>query len=213
VVIDPVKKREYTFGQIRNLSQNFAGNLQSQLQFSTGQCLAIFSPNCPEYIIATLGGVACGAVISPASAGFSVEELTYQLQDSGATMLITHSSLLGTALKAAEACKISRNRIFVIDLDTSSAADLAGLASIESLLSDGGSPVWTRPKIEARSDLAALPYSSGTTGKPKGVKLSHHNLIANALQCVASLSKGTVDVPPSDEIFISVLPFSHIYGT
>lgn len=211
VDIDPIKNRDYTFGQLRGLSQTFAANLQAQLQWNTGDCLAIFSPNCPEYIIAVLGGAACGATISPASAGFSLEELTYQFENCGATALITHASLLETTLKAAETCKISKQKVFVIANATSSTTP-AGLTSFEAFLTKTGKSEFVAPKIAVKKDLVALPYSSGTTGRPKGVKLSHFNIVSNVLSCIVSLADGTLDNPPSDDAFISILPFSHIYG-
>lgn len=206
MIIDPIKKREFTFGQLKHLSQAFAGNLQQQLQWKKGETLAIYSPNCPEYIIALLGGFAAGAAVSPASVGFTVEELTHQLENSGAKALITHSGVLETALEAAKACRISSSKIFIIGDNTSDGE------SIDSLMQDPGMKSFKLPDFDVKSDIVALPYSSGTTGRPKGVRLSHYNVVSNILCMNVALNDGKINIPSSNDKFISVLPFSHIYG-
>jgi long-subunit acyl-CoA synthetase (AMP-forming) len=212
LIIDPIGKREFTYGQLRDLSRAVGRNLQAKLRLQVGERIAIFSPNCPEYIIAVLGIAACGATISPASAGFSANELIYQLETSGSTALITHAALLDTALKAAQATNMPKERIFVIP-EAPAATIPGGLTSFDALLSETGGSKLAVPRLNAKKELFALPYSSGTTGRPKGVKLSHFNIVANALQCVSIAAQGEVDVPPSHEVSVSILPFSHIYGT
>lgn len=210
VVIDPSKNREFTHGQLKSLTEQFASALQSQLRCQKGHCVSIFAPNCWEYVVATLGTVGAGAVISPASYAFSVEELTYQLQDSGAKVLVTHVSLLETALKATEACGIAQENVIVIgELGTTQSG---GIRTFDSFISKGFSKHFKVPKIDAKKDVAVLPYSSGTTGRPKGVQLSHYNLVANILQTWTGDNNGDMNAPVAEDVFIGFLPFSHIYG-
>lgn len=211
ILIDPIKKREYKFGQVHSLTQQFAQSLQVQLQWKKGDCLAVFSPNCPEYIITVLGTIAAAGVVSPASVGFGIDELTYQLKDCGARALVAHASVLDTALKAAQASGISKQYVFVIE-DAPSTTPLPGPASFDSLLSPRVSGSFVRPHINVKEDLAVLPYSSGTTGRPKGVRLSHYNLVSNVLSIWASQSNGDPDASVSNDRFIAILPYSHIYG-
>jgi 4-coumarate--CoA ligase len=212
IIIDPIKERQFTFGQLRTLTQRVAQNLHARLHWQKGDCLAIYAPNCPEYIIAMVGGIAAASTVSPASVSFGVDELTFQLQDSGAKALITHASVLDTALKAATASGIPRSNIFVIPEDPSTSDPAGGVVSFDSLLASNRSTRWVPPSINIRDDLVALPYSSGTTGRPKGVRLSHYNVVSNVFSMAIAWNDGIIDVPPSDDHFISVLPFSHVYG-
>ncbi|KIW00500.1 uncharacterized protein PV09_08020 [Verruconis gallopava] len=212
VLLDPIGKRELTFGQVRDLSRTFAYNLQTKLYLRKGECLGVFSPNCLEYVVSVLGGPAMGAYISPASVAFSVDELVYQLKNSGAKCLVTHAKVLDTALKAAKACNLPTKNLIVIQDPSTSSPRQHGCTEFASLLTTTAGAQLVQPKFNVKADLLVLPYSSGTTGRPKGVRLSHHNVVSNLVSLVGSQNKGEVDVPPSDERMVAVLPFSHIYG-
>jgi 4-coumarate--CoA ligase len=175
--------------------------------------LAIFSPNCEEYAVVVLGTIAAAGVISPASVGFGADELVYQLKDCGAKALVTHSSVLDVALKAAQACGIPKSHVILISDDDSASALSEGVTSFGTITSAATPGPWERPRINIKEDLVALPYSSGTTGRPKGVRLSHYNLVSNVLSFWSSQNNGNIDAPGGNQRFISILPYSHIYGT
>ncbi|MEA2692560.1 MAG: hypothetical protein QOJ16_1947 [Acidobacteriota bacterium] len=197
-LIDGPTGRAYTYGEWAALVLRAAAGL-ARHGFGKGDVLAIYSPNLPEYAIAFHGAALAGGVVTTINPLYTVDELTYQLRDSGARYLITVGPFLDKALAAARSVGLSR--IFVFD-ETGKAE---GVLPFTSLLAEDG-PV-PEPGIAPREDLVALPYSSGTTGLPKGVMLTHYNLVANLLQNAASpLEVGT------DDTIIAVLPFFHIYG-
>jgi acyl-CoA synthetase (AMP-forming)/AMP-acid ligase II len=163
--------------------------------FRKGDVFAIFSPNVLEYAIvfhavSLLGGI--NTTISPL---YTVGELSAQLRDSGARYLVTVPGCVDKAEQAARASGVTE--VFVFG-ETGPGTPFA------SLVATKGAP--PAVEIDPREDVVAIPYSSGTTGLPKGVMLTHHNLVANLLQSAA-----VFDVRGGD-VMLGVLPFFHIYG-
>ncbi len=163
--------------------------------FRRGHVFAISAPNCPEFAIALYAVLSLGGVVTPANPVATAEELALQLNDANATSLLTVPGCLDRALEAVGRSHV--REVFVI-------GEAAGAAPLASLLEHRG--VAPTSDIEPGRDLAVLPYSSGTTGLPKGVELTHANLVANAAQLA-------VAEPLTDaDTLIGVLPFFHVYG-
>jgi acyl-CoA synthetase (AMP-forming)/AMP-acid ligase II len=127
-----------------------------------------------------------GGIQSPANAVYSAEELEYQLKNSGAKALFTCVPLLETARKAAKGCGISENRIYLLDLPdqlTGGKGGPSGMKTVDDLIREGKALDRLEPLNWASGDgakkAAFLCYSSGTSGLPKGVMISHRNVIAN----------------------------------
>jgi len=200
-LIDGPSGRSYTYGQWAAAVRRAAAGL-ARRGFKKGDVLAIYSPNLPEYGIAFHAVALAGGINTTVNPLYTVDELTYQLADSGARYLITAAPFLDKALAAARAAGISE--VFVFG-HPEGAEGVEGATPFAALLAGDG-PV-PEPAIDPREDLVALPYSSGTTGLPKGVMLTHRNLVANLLQAAGALK----DVGPDDTL-IAVLPFFHIYG-
>jgi acyl-CoA synthetase (AMP-forming)/AMP-acid ligase II len=161
-----------------------------------GDVVGIYSPNVPEYPAAFLGVAAAGAVNTTANGLYGVEELAFQLRNCRARMLITHPALGQVALAAAAEVGIT---------DVVSLGQLDGATPFAALGSDASAPT-PAPAIQPGTDAVSLPYSSGTTGLPKGVRLTHTNLVANVCQCEQIFAIGPQDV------IMGILPFFHIYG-
>lgn len=157
----------------------------------------------------TWGTLWTGGIVSPASSSYTVKELAFQLKDSGATCLATQVSMLSVAVEAAASVGIPQDRIILLGNQQDPAGRYKHFTSIQSLQR------CPREAITPDSDLAFLVYSSGTTGMPKGVMLSHRNIVASILQQVSSdsgmLSHSGGPDGKGDRV-LAFLPFNHIYG-
>ena len=174
-LIDATTDRTVTYAQLAESVRAMAAGL-AERGFGKGDTFAHFAPNLPEYAIALHGVATVGGVNTTANPLLTAEELAVQLRDCGARMLVTVPALLDKAAEAAEQAGVSE--IFVY-------GEAEGATPFASLLQSEGEP--PEVAIDPASDLAALPYSSGTTGLPKGVMLTHRNLVANICQTVAAL--------------------------
>lgn len=199
-VIDAMSGKTLTFGELQSDILRFAGCLEAW-GFPKGGVLAVMAPNMAEYPVAVHGVLTMGGTVTTVNPLYTAEELANQLRDSGAQMIFVHALFAETALAAASEAGISDVIVCGADID--------GTISYEKFLAGEyfAEPVESasQAEVDLDSHVAVLPYSSGTTGLPKGVMLSHRNLVANIEQCKANLD----DEP---EAVIAVLPFFHIYG-
>src|SRR4051812_38522246 len=193
-LIDGLSGETITHGELAFYVERLAAALHAR-GLRKGDVVAVFSPNTIWYPIVFHGIAAAGCVISPVNALYTPEEIAFQLKDSGAKVLVTVSPFLDRALAAVQKSPV--DEIIVMD-----GAD--GHASLRDLLTSDAPAVSV--DIDPAEDLVTLPYSSGTTGLPKGVMLTHRNLVANVSQ-----SRPLAAVQ-DDERIIAVLPFFHIYG-
>ena len=193
-LVNGVTGSRLTYGQLADAVARMAGGLGAR-GFRKGEVLASFVPNCPEFVIALYAVLSLGGVVTAANPVLTAEELAVQLDDAGATFLLTVPDCLDRALAAAG--RSSVREVFVI-------GEAPGAIPFAALLDHGHDPPVVA--IDPRHDLAVLPYSSGTTGLPKGVELTHANLVANVAQIAA------VEPVTDADILIGVLPFFHVYG-
>ena len=163
--------------------------------FQKGDVFAIYSPNVPEYAVALHAVATLGGIASTANPLSTPRELALQLNDARAKYLVTIPQLLDHALEATRQAPVKEVFVF---------GEAAGASPFAALM-EGGDDV-PAVTIDPRNDLVALPYSSGTTGLPKGVMLTHRNLVANIVQTSAVVQA------TEGERSIAVLPFYHIYG-
>ena len=196
-MVDGVSGRALTYGQLSDAIRRVATGL-ARRGFRKGDVFAIYSPNLPEYAVifnavASLGGI--NTTVNPL---YTAAELANQLRDSGARFLITVPAVLDKAKEAAAAVGVDELYVF---------GTAAGARPLSELLEAPASPPTVH--IDPRTDVVALPYSSGTTGLPKGVMLTHYNLVANLCQCEGAKS---FDGFKETDVVIAVLPFFHIYG-
>jgi acyl-CoA synthetase (AMP-forming)/AMP-acid ligase II len=193
-LIDGLSGESITYEQLANAIQHAAAGL-AQRGFQKGDVMAIYSPNLPAYAVAfhavaTLGGL--NTTVNPL---YTTEELTFQLQDARAKYLLTIPQLLDKAIPAARQAGIDELFVF---------GEAEGASPFAALLQNDG--ILHEVPIDPKEDLVALPYSSGTTGLPKGVMLTHYNLVANLCQITP------VDEIEPNSVLIGILPFFHIYG-
>jgi len=194
-LIDGPTGRAYTSGQLADAIERAAAGLAGR-DFGKGDVMAILSPNLPEYAIAFHAVSRLGGSNTTVNPLYTLEELIAQLADAGATHLVTVPPFLDKALAARE--RLGLREIFVFGQ-----ADGAATPFSDLLATPGPAP---SVPIDPRQDVVALPYSSGTTGLPKGVMLTHYNLVANISQTIDAIRL------EADERVLAVLPFFHIYG-
>ena len=178
----------------------FAGALTGR-GIGVGDVVGLLSPNSSGFAVAFHGILRSGATATTINALFTAKDIAKQLTDSNAKMLVTVTPLLAQAKEAAAAVGLADSDLVVLDGD---GHEIAGHPNAADLMEQG----LPAPDVSfaPSSHLAVLPYSSGTTGNPKGVRLTHRNLVANVAQ-IRPLH-GMV----ADDVVIAVLPFFHIYG-
>ncbi|MCP3936610.1 MAG: 4-coumarate--CoA ligase family protein [Actinomycetia bacterium] len=191
-MIDGASGRVVTFAELKRLVSSLAGGLAAR-GFGPGSTLALIAPNMPDYAIVFHGVARAGGTVTTVNPVYNAAEIRHQLNDSEATIAVAFADAIPTVLEAIEGTDV--REVYSIG-----ASD--DCASYETLMGD---PIEQVP-VDPEEAVVVLPYSSGTTGLPKGVMLTHHNLVANLVQANAALVYDETDVA------LAVLPFFHIYG-
>jgi len=161
-----------------------------------GDRVAIYLPNLPQFVVAFHGALRAGCVVVPMNPQYKSREISHLLEDSGATTVVALADLVPFVQQVRD------------DTGVEQVVTVGGEADagtpFREFLTDGDDSVAER----ADDDVAVQPYTSGTTGQPKGVELTHHNLASNAQQSVDIIPDG---ITPGDRQ-LGVLPLFHIYG-
>jgi len=194
-LIEATTGRTLTYAQLTENIRRAAVNL-SQRGFKQGDVFGILSSNNLEYAIVLHSVATLGGVVTTINPLYTDHEIAHQLEDSKARFLVTVPACLDKAKAAAREAGIEELFVF---------GSCEGATSFDDLLVENDRPL---PAVEINplEDLVALPYSSGTTGLPKGVMLTHHNLVANLIQMDG------LDYFDDSDTLIAVLPMFHIYG-
>ena len=177
---------------------NHVANGLSASGFGKGDVLAIYSPNLPEYVSIFIAVMKLGGICTTVNPLYTSDELAKQLKDSNAKLIITVPAFLDKAQDAKN--KSDAKEIIVIG-----GADQ--YRSLDDLMRNDGAS--NTSKVDSENDVCVLPYSSGTTGLPKGVMLTHYNLIMNMCQTAGMTSHEAIQ---EKDTVVAVLPFFHIYG-
>lgn len=206
-LIDGPTRRTITYSELIESIARVAASL-ARRGFKKGEVFGILSPNVPEYAIVFHAVASLGGINSPVNPLYTDHEIAHQLKDAGARFLVTVPQCLEKAMKAAREANVEE--VFVFENASCETPGARGADQTNSgtpfsslLESDGDFP---EVAINPREDLVALPYSSGTTGLPKGVMLTHYNLVSNMCQ-MDGLQYFT-----ENDILVCVLPLFHIYG-
>jgi long-chain acyl-CoA synthetase len=195
-IVDPSCHRRITYSEYGDIVDSLTRGLIGA-GLKPSEVVAIFLCNCWEFCAAYHATTLAGGVPTPLNPTYREREVRYQLENSGAVFLITDApNLNGIDLSLPQL-----RRIYTIRRPASGAEPFSSL-----LQSNTAHPA--SPANPAEETLAALPYSSGTSGLPKGVMLSHFNLVANIFQLIAP--QGTPFSP--EDVILCFLPLYHIYG-
>ena len=192
--------RRLTYGAYASLVERVARNLVAS-GIRPGEIIGIYLPNCWEFAVAFHAATLAGAIPTTLNPTYREREVRYQLENSDAVTLVTDGSLLtGIHLSGLPALR---------DVYTIRAPGPGGTQPFELLFKGAVSAQLPEPEHDSRVTLATLPFSSGTTGLPKGVMLSHYNLVANVYQTLTAGEYGAVG---DDDVLLCFLPLYHIYG-
>jgi len=196
-LFDSSCNRRFTYSEYAELVESLARGLVSA-GLNPGEVIAIFLPNSWEFAISYHAATLAGGFATLLNPAYREREVRYQLESSGATFLISDALLLENVNLGSLPCL---RRVFTIRHERQ------GCEAFTNLLrpSSAKLPQPTQPSAQT---IAALPFSSGTTGLPKGVMLSHHNLVANVYQI---LGPGA-SILTSSDVMLCFLPLYHIYG-
>jgi len=196
-LVDTSCARRVTFAEYGSLVESLAGGLISA-GLAPGEVVAIFLPNSWEFAITYHAVTLAGGVPTLLNPSYREREIRYQLENSGAVFLVTDGPLIDNVNLAGLP---ALRRVFTTRTERHACENFATLLRSTS----AKFPEATQAPQET---IAALPYSSGTTGLPKGVMLSHYNLVANVYQ---TIGPNAAPLTP-DTVMLCILPLYHIYG-
>jgi len=217
LTVDPSKlaivegETKRTFGDLKRDVGVFRQFVEKDLKLKKGDVVTLISPNHADYFSLVHGVCSAGCSISPVNPVYTSHEIEFQIKRAKSKAVVTHTSCLEEARKAAQACGIKD--VLVLDdeeqevLDqTSPFFSLTKLRKQKRLEGFSSDPVF--PILASGDDTATLPFSSGTTGLPKATILSHGNLCAN----LAQSDYGEARLFKADDAIMSALPMFHIYA-
>lgn len=190
-----------TYRELNALVNSFA-NALLELGISKGQKVCLLMTNRPEFVIAWFAIARIGAIASPMNPSYKVREVAYQLSNSESVAIVVQYDLLPLVEKSRTETPELK---FVIVVGSDLHQPSSNIYTFSQLVRNHPPIISLHQEIEWE-DMVALPYSSGTTGLPKGVMLSHKNLVCNAYQSVA-----TARITFEDRMLV-FLPLYHIYG-
>jgi len=217
--------KELTFKELYDESKKVANYLQT-LGLQKGDRVAIMLPNCPQAVISYYGALMAGGIVVQTNPLYTERELEYQMIDSGAKYIVCLDILIprvtnirnNTSLEHVLVTGIKdylpfpKNLIyhFIQKKEYNMVINIEQSENIHvwKYVMNYASLDFDRVEIDPKEDLALLQYTGGTTGHPKGVMLTHYNLVSNVQMC----DKWIYKTEEGNETVLGVLPLFHVYG-
>ena len=217
--------KELTYKELYESALKFANYLQS-LGVEKGDRIAVMLPNCPQAVIAYYGIMYAGGIVVQTNPLYTERELQYQMADSGAKIILGLDILYPRITKILKETQIEnviitgikdylpfpKNLVYPFiqkkQYGFSVKVEHSGMNHLFVEIMRSAPLKEITVPFDFEEDLALLQYTGGTTGFPKGVMLTHKNLIANTMMCNAWLYK----CEDGQEIVLGILPFFHVYG-
>lgn len=218
--------KDITYKKLYDDVLNFAGYLQGDLGISKGDRVAIMLPNTPQAVISYFAILMAGGIVVQTNPLYTERELEYQMKDSGAKAIITLDILYPRVSKVMPQTELKHVIVTAIKNYLPFPKNLIypfiqkkQYGIVVNIKHGGNTHLLTeilkmKPQkvrkvdFNPDEDVALLQYTGGTTGFPKGVMLTHKNLIANTKMCKAWLYKSK----PGEESVLAIIPFFHVYG-
>lgn len=217
--------KELTYKELYESTLKFANYLRS-LGVEKGDRVAVMLPNCPQAVIAYYGTLYAGGIVVQTNPLYTERELQYQMADSGAKVILVMDILYPRAMKILKETKIEnvivtsikdylpfpKNLVYPFiqkkQYGFSVKVEHSGMNHLFTEIMRSGQVLAIDLPFDFENDLALLQYTGGTTGFPKGVMLTHKNLIANTMMCDAWMYRCV----KGEERILGILPFFHVYG-
>ena len=218
--------KEMTYKQLYEESLNVASYLQQSIGIQKDERVAIMLPNCPQAVISYFGILMAGGIVVQTNPLYTERELEYQMKDSGSKAIITMDILYPRVTKVMPQTNLQDVIVTAIKDYLPFPKNLIypfiqkkQYGIVVKVKHEGNSHLLTeivkensteliQHDFDPEEDIALLQYTGGTTGFPKGVMLTHKNLIANTCMSEAWLYK----CKPGEESVLGILPFFHVYG-
>ena len=219
--------KKISYHELKDLTNRFAAAL-ADLGVTKGDTVAMYLLNCPQYVIAYFGALKAGAKVTPISPVYTSKEVKHQIEDSQAKTIICEDILYDNIEKTGAELdnviltsiadylprlkKLFRKSTLAkaysgMEVPSPEHIKQAGLHQFQDLIKKYP-PQPPQIKINPKEDIAALPYTGGTTGLPKAAILTHYNMVALQTQTLKFWSI----FEEGKEVVIAFLPFFHIYG-
>lgn len=218
--------KEWTYKKLYDDALNFAGYLQGTIGISKGDRVAIMLPNTPQAVISYFAILLAGGIVVQTNPLYTERELEYQMKDSGAKAIITLDILYPRVSKVMPKTELQHIIVTAIKDFLPFPKNLVypfiqkkqygivvkvkhegNIHLLTKILTSSPQKV-TAYNFDAEEDVALLQYTGGTTGSPKGVMLTHKNLIANTEMSEKWLYK----CKPGEGSVLGIIPFFHVYG-
>ncbi|KAF8843210.1 acetyl-CoA synthetase-like protein [Paxillus ammoniavirescens] len=217
-LIEDATGRHIGFEELRARTFGLANSFKARYDIKSDDVVLIFSPNHVDYPPAMWATHRLGAIVSGANPTYTTNELLYQIQITKPSLVITHPGSLSTAVSAARAAGIPDTHVIVFDQVPEN-----NHTAVETLVQEGlrMEQCFIEPRLkrgEAKSKVAFLNFSSGTSGKPKAVMIPHYGPIVNTIQMALHNKVNQNYCAWEDQRFrpgdsaAGMLPFYHIYG-
>lgn len=217
--------KDMTYKELYESSMKFANYLQT-LGIQKGDRVAIMLPNCPQAVIGFYGILYAGGVVVMTNPLYTEREIAYQMKNSGARAILSMDILFPRISKVVKETDLEniiitgikdylpfpKNLIYPFiqkkQYGMTVKVEHRGMNHVFTEVMKTASPKIEEPEFDFENDLALLQYTGGTTGSPKGVMLTHKNIIANATMCDKWLYK----TKRGEETVIGIIPLFHVYG-
>ncbi|MDE0582293.1 MULTISPECIES: AMP-binding protein [Planococcus] len=217
--------KDLSYEELYQSAMKMANYLQ-KLGIQKGDRVSIMLPNCPQAVISFYGILYAGGVVVMTNPLYTEREISYQMKDSGAKAIIALDILFPRINKVIKETDLEnvivtgikdyltfpKNLVYPFiqkkQYGMTVKVEHRGINHLFTEIMKTASPQITKPPFDFDEDLALLQYTGGTTGSPKGVMLTHRNLISNATMCDAWLYKSK----RGEETIMGIIPLFHVYG-